>query len=79
MPGPGDYDVDRSSTKKSYIIQTIPSENLSQERKEAIKTKSPVPPPSSNVKDARSSAKHIYFPEYKKEFQNVEGPGPGLY
>ena len=21
----------------------------------------------------------MYFPEYKKEFQNLDGPGPGVY
>jgi hypothetical protein len=27
----------------------------------------------------RSTHKSIYFPEYKKEFYNLEGPGPGRY
>ena len=27
----------------------------------------------------RSTYKRIYFPEYEKEFYNLEGPGPGRY
>ena len=29
--------------------------------------------------NVRESHKSIYFPEYKKEFFNIEGPGPGRY
>lgn len=30
-------------------------------------------------KVAKEKLKKIYFAEYAKEFQNVEGPGPGKY
>jgi hypothetical protein len=29
--------------------------------------------------DLKKSHKNIYFPEYKKEFFNLDGPGPGRY
>lgn len=74
IPGPGDYDPNNSNSQ-CYIVKTIydnpkPKIKLSQK-------------PSGNASptrlDQRSSHKNIYFPEYKKEFFNLEGPGPGRY
>jgi hypothetical protein len=75
QPGPGDYDVS-NSLKKSYILQTINNSALPTQIK--ISRKSSGEPLPIRVNPKRSQ-KNIYFPEYKKEFYNLEGPGPGRY
>jgi hypothetical protein len=73
QPGPGDYDPS-GKTKQTFLLQTINADlSLKLKRKSTNNYTSP------KRVNPRSTHKSIYFPEYRKEFYNVEGPGPGRY
>ena len=76
-PGPGDYDTlnhkSIDSSHRNYEFTGFGNENM------RMTTTVTHFGNKTLYKVGKPQQKKIYFAEYAKEFQNIDGPGPGKY